>query len=71
MYILFSGGPALHGAVVVLGSCKLLKVPTGDTWILDLHKFNAVLFFLNSKWSNWQSAALFSFGMNLNMICSI
>ena len=43
MYALFFGGPALHGAVVALGLCKLLVVPTGDIWSPALHKFGDVL----------------------------
>ena len=43
IYVLFFGGPALHGAVVVLGFYKLLVIPNGDIWSPALHKFGEVL----------------------------
>ena len=43
MYAQFSGGPALHGAVVALEPYKLFVVPPGDTWTPELHKFDEVL----------------------------
>ena len=57
--------PCLHGAVVALGSYKLLLVPTGDIWTPKPHKLGEVLLsWIPNDWiggdTSWQSLIFLS-----------